>query len=237
MQRRSAPPLALALPVVLLAIGVPGSASLAQPADRPASNITPYDTRSVIAPALPLPPLPSADPPSAFLSVARGAVQAGRTGEAQEALERAETRLLDRTLSATAVAAPDSQQAVLAIGAARRALAARDRRAAIAAIDGALAAVDRSPPQVAAATPLDVTVPGVPLTVPGVPLAPPPAVSPPEPVITRALLAGHWALDGAEYVWIPPETIPRQVQSAGLVPGTYVWRHGAYVWVPTHYEN
>jgi hypothetical protein len=61
--------------------------------------------------------------------------------------------------------------------------------------------------------------------------------APPEPVITRALLAGHWALDGAQYVWIPPETIPRQVQSAGLVPGTYVWRNGAYVWVPTHYEN
>jgi hypothetical protein len=114
MQRRSVLPLALAASVVLLVIGVPASASLAQPADRPASNITPYDTRSVIAPALPVPPVPLTAPPSAFLSVARSAVQAGRTGEAQEALERAETRLLDRSLPAAAVAAPDSQQAVLA---------------------------------------------------------------------------------------------------------------------------
>jgi hypothetical protein len=229
MERRSVQPLALAAAVVLLVIGVPASASLAQQADRPASNITPYDTRSVIAPALPVPPVPLTAPPSAFLSVARSAVQAGRTGEAQEALERAETWLLDRSLPAAAVAAPDSQQAVLAIGTARRALAARDRRAAIAAIDDALAAADRSGRQISAAAPLNLTVPSVPL--------PPPAASPPEPVITRALLPGHWALDGAQYVWIPPETTPRQVQSAELVPGTYVWRKGAYVWVPTHYGN
>jgi WXXGXW repeat (2 copies) len=69
---------------------------------------------------------------------------------------------------------------------------------------------------------------------PALPVPPPP---PPQPVITRALLPGHWALQGARYVWVPPETTLRRVQSAGLVPGAYVWRNGAYLWVPTHYEN
>lgn len=59
----------------------------------------------------------------------------------------------------------------------------------------------------------------------------------PPPVITRALLPGHWALHGARYVWVPPETTPRPVRSAEVLPGAYVWRNGAYVWVPTHPAN
>ena len=227
MQRRSVISLALAATGILSALWLTG-ATQAQPVTRPASNITPYDARSVIAPALPVPPVPSADPTSVFLTAARSAVAVGRTGEAREALERAETRLLDRDLPSAAAAVPDNQQVMLAIGAARRALAAHDRQTAITAIDDALAAADR--PQVAAAiTPA-----------PAAPLAPPPPPQPVitrEPVITRALLPGHWALQGARYVWVSPETTLRRVQSAGLVPGAYVWRNGAYVWVPTHYAN
>ena len=226
MQRQFIAPVILAVTAMSPAVSQTGAA-LAQPIDRPASNITPFDAHSVIAPALPAPPVPSADPPSVFLVAARDAVRAGRTGEAQEALERAETRLLDRTLPSPVAPLADNRQAVLAMVVARRALAVHDRQGAIAAIDDALAAVDRPHLQVATAM-----APGA-TAVPAVPPAPPL----PQPVITRALLPAHWALHGARYVWIPPETTLRRVQSAGLVPGAYVWRDGAYVWVPTHYEN
>jgi WXXGXW repeat (2 copies) len=233
MQRRSVIRLTLFVPGGFFGLLLTGAQ--AQPLNRAASNIRPSDTRTVIAPALPAPPVPSADPPSAFLIAARRAVVIGRTGEAQEALERAETRLLGRGVPPTLDAPPTparreraQQQAVLAIGAARRALAAHDRAAAIDAIDDALAADNRPLPEVKAEA--------VPATVaaPPTPRAP---VPPPEPVITHALLPGHWALHGARYVWVPPETTPRGVQSAAVVPGTYLWRNGAYVWVPTHYAN
>jgi hypothetical protein len=235
MHRRPITPFGLALFGSLLAAVAPGSASQAQPITRPASNITPYDARSVIAPALPVPPVPSGDPPRSFLFAARDAVQRGHTGEAQEALERAETRLLDGSTPATVGAIPDRRQAVFAVSAARNALAKRDRPAALAAIDSALAATDAVRPRLAVAAPTT--------TPPPLPLAPPQALPPPQvevqpqPVITRALLAGHWTLHGARYAWTPPETRLRTVRSAGVVPGSYVWRDGAYVWVPTHYEN
>ena len=77
-------------------------------------------------------------------------------------------------------------------------------------------------------TPYDVR----PVVAPALPVPPPP-----QPVMTRALLPGHWALDGARYVWIPPETRLRRVQSGEIVPGAYVWRNGGYFWVPAHYDN
>jgi len=61
--------------------------------------------------------------------------------------------------------------------------------------------------------------------------------APPISVTTRALLPGHWALQGSDYVRVPPETRLRAVQAAPLVQGSYVWRNGSYVWVPTHYSN
>jgi hypothetical protein len=61
--------------------------------------------------------------------------------------------------------------------------------------------------------------------------------TPPNSVTTRALLPGHWALHGSNYVWVPPETRLREVQNAALVQGGYVWRHGSYVWVPTHHAE
>jgi len=63
------------------------------------------------------------------------------------------------------------------------------------------------------------------------------AYTPPAaPTLTYALLPGHWALRGADYVWVPPERVLRPVQTGILVPGRFVWRGGAYVWVPAHYE-
>lgn len=69
---------------------------LSLPTSRQASNITPQDTRSIIAPTLPKPPLAENATPAQFLAAARDALARGQTGEAQEALERAMTRRLDR---------------------------------------------------------------------------------------------------------------------------------------------
>ena len=55
-----------------------------------ASNIGPQDTRSTIAPNLPAPDVGPNAPPRAFLVAARSALLAGRTGEAQQALEMAD---------------------------------------------------------------------------------------------------------------------------------------------------
>ena len=97
-------------------------------------------------------------------------------GEAEEALERAETRFLDRDVAMSHMQEPEKQRAVLDIAVARQALAAGDHPGALRAIDDAIAASDLvarpAPPHPAAA----VAAPAPP--------GPPPA--------TRALLPGHW---------------------------------------------
>jgi hypothetical protein len=84
---------------VVLCVALSGTyvaAHVAEPVSYKASNITPYDTRSVIAPALPPPPVGDNALPQDYLRVAQQALARGRTVEAQEALERAEARALDR---------------------------------------------------------------------------------------------------------------------------------------------
>ena len=194
-----------------------------------ASNIDPSGSRSVVTPALPTPPVPSADPPRSFLLAARSAVERGQTGEAQEALERAETRLLDRPVDPARADVPDSRRAVLDMAVARRFLAARDRVGALRAIDDALMA-DTVSPVTALAAPL----PPRPGPAQPAALPPPPSLV---PRATYALLPGHWQLQGATYHWVPPETTPRRVEPHTLVPGLYVWRNGAWVWVGVHYDD
>ena len=60
--------------------------------------------------------------------------------------------------------------------------------------------------------------------------------SPMQPTVTYALLPGHWQLQGSQYVWVPPETIPRPVTYWRFVEGQNVWRGGEWVWAPAHYE-
>jgi len=181
----------------------------------------PY-TGSAITAGLASPTLPTDAPPGVFLEAARTDLQDGRPGEAQEALERAETRLLDSPVGAAQVDVPDTTDAVLDIGVARRALAVRDRPGAIREIDDALAA------SAIAARPM-----------PPVPVALSPAVipapAPPVPTVTYALLPGHWQLDGARYVWVPPETSLRRVEDRPFMQGRYLWRSGAWTWVPGHF--
>lgn len=107
------------------------------PSSSTASNITAADTRSEMAPRLPDPNAGS-NSPRAYLVAAQRALASNRTGAAQEALERAETRLLSRSTDPSMANTPDASSSVQAIGDARRALASRDNAAARSAITAAM---------------------------------------------------------------------------------------------------
>ena len=120
---------------------------------------------------------------------------------------------------------PDDRRAVLNIAVARQALADHDRPGTLKAINDALAAFDV------------VSRPAPPL------LAPPPAAAvevpapPGPPPVTHALLPGHWQLEGARYVWVPPATTLRHVESRPFIEGHYDWYDGEWRWVPAHYGS
>ena len=71
---------------------------MSMPMGTRASNIDAGDTRSTIAPNLPSPSLGPDSSPADYLRAAQASLQAGRTGEAQQSLEMAQTRLLDRSV-------------------------------------------------------------------------------------------------------------------------------------------
>lgn len=108
-----------------------------------ASNATPGNTNSVIAPRLPTPNAGEDASPRGFLESAQRALTLGRTGEAQEALERAESRLLDRSVAPSRADVPSAQTAVAQVGEARRALAAGDRSQAQQLIATVLSRIDQ----------------------------------------------------------------------------------------------
>ena len=116
---------------------IPGTGQ-SLPTSGQSSNITPGNTASVIAPRLPEPPLDDNAPPRAFLAAARSALAAGRTGEGQEALERAESRMLDRAVRPSRANEPNRAPLVTQIAQARDALAAGDVGGAIRLIDIAM---------------------------------------------------------------------------------------------------
>jgi hypothetical protein len=118
--------LALGCIVLLGTAAVPYAACAAVPVSNAASNITPADTRSTIAPALPAPPVADDAQPIDFLKAAHDALSHGRTGEAQEALERAEARTLDRAVPLFQTSAPIDDPLVAQIRAARLALGSND---------------------------------------------------------------------------------------------------------------
>jgi hypothetical protein len=139
----------LALPVVVPAMAQINPATGARPGNIPgtgeslplsdkASNATAGDTSSVIAPRLPTPSVGDDAGPRAFLQAAERALILGRTGEAQEALERAESRLLDRDVAPSRAGEPSAQPLVTTVGNARQALAAGDRDGAMRLITDAL---------------------------------------------------------------------------------------------------
>lgn len=183
----------------------------------------------------PTPLLPPGDTPRQYLLAARSAVEQSRTSLALDHLERAETRLLDRSLSPAQAVLPNAERAVLDIAVARRFVTARDRTGALRAIDDALArvagpegieAANIAPMPVLSRAPAELDVPGS-ITVP----------QPPAPVETYRLLPGHWALTGSTYDWVPPETVLRRVEARTLVEGRYGWVDGVWTWIPQHFSG
>jgi hypothetical protein len=104
-----------------------------------ASNIEWSDTRSVIAPTLPASAVGNDATTRDYLQTARASLVAGRTGQAQQALEMAETRVLSRSVPPGQVNAPSNSQLVSQIRDARRALGDNNSAHAIQIIDVALA--------------------------------------------------------------------------------------------------
>jgi hypothetical protein len=105
-----------------------------------ASNINGQDTRSEIAPNLPSPELGPNAGPVDYLRAAQSALAAGQTGEAQQALEQAQTRLLDRSVPYGQTNNPSANPAVQQINQALQALAAGDRGQCMQLIQSAIPA-------------------------------------------------------------------------------------------------
>jgi hypothetical protein len=117
---------------------------MSMPMGTRASNIDSSDTRSAIAPNLPSPSLGADAGPADYLRAAQASLQAGRTGEAQQSLEMAQTRLLDRSVPMGQTNNPSDNPAVTQISQALRALAAHDRAQAMQLIQSALPAATAS---------------------------------------------------------------------------------------------
>lgn len=94
----------------------------------------------------------AANTPRELLVAAQRALNQGKTGAAQQALEMAETRVLSRTTDPSMANQPDPAAMAQNIAAARRALGSRDPSAAKMAIAAALE--DRMPPRGPATMPM-----------------------------------------------------------------------------------
>jgi hypothetical protein len=103
-----------------------------------ASNIEAGDTRSDIAPNLPSPGVGENATARDYLASARAALVAGHTGEAQQSLEMAETRALDRSVPRSQIDYRSASALIERIGEARQALGEGNRAQAVQIIDGAL---------------------------------------------------------------------------------------------------
>jgi hypothetical protein len=108
------------------------------PLSNRAANNSPADAGSVIAPRLPEPNVPPDSGPEQYLMAARQALAAHQTGVAQEALERAETRALDRSVAPSRASDPNGQRLIKQINDARNALSTGDAATAMQIIDSAL---------------------------------------------------------------------------------------------------
>ncbi len=110
------------------------------PMSNAASNILPGDTHSVIAPTLPTPAGGQNASITQFLTDAQHALDNHQTGRAQEALERAETAMLQRSVPADMANQPDHAHDVEQVTMARDALAHGDFAKAKQAVNMAMRA-------------------------------------------------------------------------------------------------
>jgi hypothetical protein len=103
-----------------------------------ASNINQSDSPSKVAPNLPTPALGENSGPRDYLIAARNSLAAGKTGMAQQSLEMAQTRLLDRSVRPSQTSDPSQDPRVKRIEDARQALGNGDKALAMQIIDSAL---------------------------------------------------------------------------------------------------
>ncbi len=96
------------------------------PASDKASNIDGSDSRSDIAPHFQSPSVGENAAPVGYLRAAETALVHHRTGEAQQALEMAETRLLDRSTPVSEANVPSQNDMVRQVSIARQALGHND---------------------------------------------------------------------------------------------------------------
>jgi hypothetical protein len=110
-------------------LSVSSAAVLAQPAAP--------DGRTVLSP-LPSPGVSEAARPSDYLRATQGALVAGRNGEAQQSLEMAQTRMLDRSVQLGRTNNPSDNPTVGQISQALQALAAGDRGSCLRFVQSAI---------------------------------------------------------------------------------------------------
>jgi hypothetical protein len=93
--------------------------------------------KSEVLQPLPAPSVDENAPPQVFIQAALRAIAAGRTGEAQEAIERAESRALIRSVKPSQAEQPSEQPLVQQLTQARLALASGDRLRAATLLEAA----------------------------------------------------------------------------------------------------
>jgi hypothetical protein len=90
---------------------------------------------------LPAPNIDDNAPPAAFVQAAEVALAAGRPGEAEEAIERAESRLLDRDIDPRRIQDPSGNPVIALLAQARDALSGGDRMRAVEILEQARTAL------------------------------------------------------------------------------------------------
>ncbi len=133
--------LTVAGPAPALAQASDGSRAGSNPFSSQASNIAGSGNKPEVAPSLPTPNVGANAPASAFLQAAQSALAAGRTGEAQQALEMAQTRLLDRSVPLFQTNRPSDDPAVREVSLALQALGAGNRTGSLQHIQNALKSI------------------------------------------------------------------------------------------------
>ena len=108
------------------------------PASDKASNVTAADSRSRIAPRLPAPAGGENASIPTLLKDAQTALDTKQSGRAQEALERAETAMLQRSVPVDQASSPDMAPGVTQVEMARKAIAAGDMAGAKKAVSAAM---------------------------------------------------------------------------------------------------
>lgn len=104
-----------------------------------ASNIAPGSTHSLNAPTLPASSVGIDGSAHDYLAAARTALLAGHTGQAQQSLEMAETRVLSHAVQSYEATSPGNSAFVTNLRDARQAIGSGNNEQAIHLIDQALA--------------------------------------------------------------------------------------------------